>query len=94
MMDERKPAQFSKPMSDIAILGINLGIFVVYTLLCFAVDSRDGGVTAFFVSLFHGAVSTITALVTKRWAWFLGAILIVVIGFGTCVNSFHMGSMN
>jgi tryptophan-rich sensory protein len=94
MMDEQKPTQSSKPMSDIAILGINLGIFVVYTLLCFAGDSRDGGVVAFFVSLFHGTVSTITALVTKRWAWFLGAILIIVIGFGTCVNSFHMGSMN
>jgi len=81
-------------MPDILILGINLGVFLLYTLLCFAADSRDGGGVSFFISLFHGAVSTITALVTRRWAWFLGAILVVLIGFGTCVNNFHMGSMN
>ena len=93
-MEQQKVNQPGKPMSDILILGINLGIFLIYTLLCFAADSRDGGVVAFFISLFHGLISTITALVTRRWAWFLGAILVVVIGFGTCVNNFHMGSMN
>ncbi|CAM3945120.1 hypothetical protein MUGA111182_18720 [Mucilaginibacter galii] len=89
-----EPIQPKKQLSDIAILGINLGVFILYTLMCLAVEPQEGGVVAFFISLFHGLVSTVTALVTKRWAWFLGAVLVVVIGFGTCVNNFHMGSMN
>jgi len=91
---EQKLNQPQEPMSDIKILGINLGIFLIYTLLCLAVERESGGVVAFFISLFHGAISTVVALVTRRWAWFLGAILVVVIGFGTCVNNFHVGSMN
>jgi hypothetical protein len=93
-MEQPKINQPQKPMSDITILGINLGVFLLYTLLCFAANNRDGGVVAFFFSLFHGLISTVTALVTRRWSWFLGAVLVVLIGFGTCVNSFHMGSMN
>jgi tryptophan-rich sensory protein len=93
-MEEKMAKQPGKRISDIAILGINLGIFIAYTLLCFAVDSSSAGGISFLIALFHGAVSTLTALVTRRWAWFLGAILVVLIGFGTCVNNFHMGRMN
>lgn len=90
-MEQLQP---KKELSDIAVLGINLGIFILYTLMCLVANDQEGGVLAFFISLFHGLVSTITALVTKRLAWFLGAILVVIIGFGTCVNNFHMGRMN
>jgi hypothetical protein len=90
MMTPDREIKQKKP-SDLAILGYNLGVFVVYTALCMAADN-EGGVLAFFISLLQLVICSVIALITGRWAWFLGGVICLVIGFGTCVNSFHLNT--
>jgi len=92
-MNEPLNENKAKPVSDVKIMGLNLLVFAIYTALCVAV-SGDGGVFAFFISIVHFLVCFIVAVSVRRWSWFLVGIVIVVIGFGTCVNNFHMGRMN
>lgn len=82
-----------KKISDLAILGFNLLVFGIYTAICLSGGNLDGGATAFFISIFQFVVCTIVSLVMRRWSWFLAGIITLVIGFGTCVNNFHMGHM-
>jgi hypothetical protein len=75
------------------VLGANLLIFAVYTVI--GVSSGDDGLLgAFFFSLFHFAICVILAIVFKKWVWLLSGLLILVIGFGTCVSNVHLGDMH
>jgi hypothetical protein len=78
------------------ILGVNLGIFAAYTLLSFLIGFRDGSgglYHAFFIvshviiSFFIGFIK-LTARDKNENAGvhILSAVLILIIGFGTCVG--------
>lgn len=78
--------------SDLAILGINMGIFAAYTILGL-ISGQDAIFGAFVVAIFHGIVAFIMALVKRRWIWALAGLLIPLIGFGTCLNNIKLGHM-
>lgn len=95
--EENKPPlkENEKPMESYKILGLNLLVFAVYTVGAITLNGNsDGAVAALMFAGFHFVVCTIVAIATKRVVWFLSGLLILIIGFGTCVSNFKMGSMN
>jgi len=82
--------QQNKKPGDLKILGINLGIFAVYSILCIYTGGGDGGIAAFMFAGFHAFICVILVIVQKRWIWVLAALLILVIGFATCVSNFKL----
>jgi len=76
--------------SSFKIVGINLLIFAVYTVICMAAGGKDGGVAAFAMAGFHAFIAVIIAIIMRRWVWFLSALLLLVIGFATCVSTFSL----
>lgn len=75
------------------VLGANLLIFAIYTVIGI-LSGGDGQLGAFFFSLFHFAVCVILAIVFRKWAWLLSALVILVIGLGTCVSNVNLGGMH
>lgn len=73
-----------KTESKWKVVGFNILGLLVYTLLCRLVD---GGIVidCALVGL-HVFVALILALVLKKWEWFFGAVLVLIIGFSTCVT--------
>jgi hypothetical protein len=78
------------------ILGVNLGIFAAYTFLSFLVGYKDGSgglIHAFFIAI-HVIISFLIGIIrliavrnnSDGGAYILSAVLILVIGFGTCMG--------
>ena len=70
------------------IIGINIGVLALYTIISKAID---GGliIDAFFIAVqFFGCV--IMGIAVRKWVWVLTAFLILLIGFSTCVNFLDM----
>lgn len=90
-MNEEKPLldKNNKQGKDprMKIVGYNLLVFVVYGLLLVAV-LRDGEAFVMFgfIFIFHFFFCIIAAIVQRKWAWVLSGVLIIIIGFSTCVN--------
>lgn len=78
-----------KQPSDLKILGLNLLIFAVYSLLC-VYSGGDGGIAAFMIAGVHTLICIILAIAQRRWIWVLAGLMILVIGFATCVSNFHL----
>ncbi|GGA88782.1 hypothetical protein [Mucilaginibacter rubeus] len=72
----------NKPQGGIKIVGINLAVFVGYTLLSLL---TDGDVVAGLLMVAQVIVCIILSLYFRKWSWFLGGLLVLVIGFSTCV---------
>jgi hypothetical protein len=78
------------------ILGVNLGIFAVYTLLSFLMGYKDasGGMYHAFFIVIHVILSFLIGIIrlitvknnSDGGAFILSAGLILIIGFGTCVG--------
>lgn len=89
MMEEEqlpKPNQFpdNKPPSGIKIVGLNLAIFVGYTLLSMLING--GLIFAGLLMICQVVVCSILSLYYRKWSWFLGGLLVLIIGFSTCVS--------
>lgn len=82
---EKKDQKGKDP--QMKIVGYNLLAFVIYGLLLVAV-LRDGEALVMFSFLFvfHFFFCIIAAVVQRKWAWVLSGVLIVIIGFSTCVS--------
>lgn len=91
MIDEPQSPQPlpSKQPSDLKILGLNLLVFAVYSVAS-VYSGSDGGFFAFMIAGVHAFICIILAIVQKRWIWVLAGLLILVIGFATCVSNFHL----
>lgn len=89
----QQPLPPKKRVPDLAILGYNLLAFALYTISVVASDN-DGGFYAFMLSIIQFVVCIIMAIAVRRWAWALAGLIVIIIGFGTCVNNFHMGGMH
>ena len=90
MIEDNNPK--SKSETRWKVIGINLGILFIYTLLCRFID---GGIIldAFFIAI-HFVVGVIAAIIVKKWEWALSAFLVLAIGFSTCVSFLSMGNMH
>jgi hypothetical protein len=87
-----KPAGDDKPAANYKILGGNLLVFALYTLTALSTGT-DGGVAALCLAGIQFIICTILAIAYKRSVWFLSAVLVLIIGFGTCVSTFTLGDM-
>lgn len=82
-----------KPSDKKKILKINLGILAFYTIFCIILGKEGGFIMDAFFIVAHVAicllVGIIQSIVSKgdtAKEWFLSAILVLLIGFGTCVG--------
>jgi hypothetical protein len=84
--------EVSKSTVNLRILGYNLLLFALYTFACMAADQSQGSVSALLIAFFQFVVCTLLAIVKRNAVWFLAGLLVLIIGFGTCMNNYHMGS--
>lgn len=76
------------------ILGINLAVFAFYTLSAIGISGGEGAFTALIIAGIHFVICIIMAIAARRAVWFLCGLLIIIIGFGTCVSNFSLGGMH
>jgi heme/copper-type cytochrome/quinol oxidase subunit 4 len=85
------------------ILGVNLSIFAVYTLLAHLMGIKDASgwvYHAFFIAI-HVVISFLIGIIrlltvkenSDGGAYILSAVLILVIGFGTCVGLIQLAEL-
>lgn len=72
--------------NDFRILGFNILAVVIY-MLASRVISEDGLILGAIVMVIHAFVALILSVVLKSWMWFLTSVMIVIVGFSTCVFS-------
>jgi hypothetical protein len=74
------------------IVGINLLVFAVYSLIIFTTVSTDQKLGALFVILIIIAIQFLICIVLgfvlKNNAWFLAGFLVLLVSFATCVGLF------
>ncbi len=77
----------NEPQSKVnyKILGYNLLAFVIYTIGLISMGGNSA-IIAFILACIHFVICIIQAIVEKKWIWLLSGLLILLIGFGTCVN--------
>jgi len=97
--EENKPLVARKPMSGMAIVGINLVVLALYTFTIkwnLAHHTIGDGIGYLIINGFllfcHVFICSAIALVTKSWRWLLSALLVLAIGFSTCtmIGTYHM----
>jgi len=91
MNEDRK--ETTGQTSGLKIVGLNLAVFAFYTVICLSTGA-DGGIFALCLAGFHAVICVIVAIVMQRWVWVLSALMLLVIGFATCVGTFSLGSMH
>ena len=84
MGEIEKPEEQTKANKSMAIVGINLAILAIYTIILKIVP--DGIVIDAMLIFLHLLTCIIMAIALKSWIWFLSSILVLVIGFSTCVS--------
>ncbi|SDD92341.1 hypothetical protein SAMN05216464_10352 [Mucilaginibacter pineti] len=80
MEEEKKPI----PNKNMRIVGINLAVLAGYTIIC-ALGSEQLLVLDMYLFGIHVVVCIFGAIIFRKWSWLLSAVLILVIGFSTCV---------
>lgn len=76
----------NNPFPGIGILGINLMILIIYTLLCKMANNLD---SLAFEAMFIGVqvfVCIGMAIAKRSGMWLLSGFLVLIIGFSTCVG--------
>lgn len=83
-------AEEIKPKSKMWIVGANLGVMLLYAMICYAQGS-SGLVAMWVIMIAHVAISFIVgigaAIMSKSsivLPWILSSILILLIGLSTC----------
>jgi hypothetical protein len=78
------------------IVGINIIIVLVYCVICRLIDSKQGWGGIMILMFFHILTCFITGFITaflpkykkQCGVWFLSALMVLVLGFSTCVAAF------
>ena len=86
--------QQDKSASGMKIVGINIGVLAIYTVLCSIGGDEGGFIFDAFLIFVHVVVCIIVALAKRNWMWFLSALLVLAIGFSTCVSFGSLGSIH
>lgn len=90
MLTEHEPGKpGEKPIANYKILGGNLLLFALYTLTALS-TGRDGGVASLAMAGIQFVICSSVAIASKRSVWFLSGVLVLIIGFGTCVSTFTL----
>jgi uncharacterized membrane protein len=85
--DEKQPTPTnSKPKVDMAIVAYNLLGLAAYTILFRLLASAGGMIFDMLVLAGHVLVCFVMSIVNKSWMWVLSGVLVLVIGFSTCVT--------
>jgi len=76
--------EVKKPISNGYIIGINIGILAVYTLIS---KATSGGmiIDALFI-VCHVLGCLVIGAAVRRWVWVLSALVVLLIGLSTCVE--------
>jgi hypothetical protein len=82
-VEPQKTGSEIKPNTGMTIVAYNLLALAVYTIAC---KFNEGGIILdAFLIFFHVIICIGMALGKKSWMWFLSAVLVLAIGFSTCV---------
>lgn len=82
--EENTPSE--KINLQMKIVGYNLLVLLGYGLLS-AISARNYGLIFYaFLIFIHFIFTICTALYKRSWVWFLAGVLVLVIGFSTCVG--------
>ena len=75
------------------IVGYNLLVLAAYTIIC-TITNKDGGAIfdMFFIGI-HFFIGIILAIVNKSWIWLLSALMVLIIGFSTCVGMLSISGL-
>jgi hypothetical protein len=76
----------SKPKVDMSIVGYNLLGLAAYTILFRLLASEGGIILDALVVAGHLLVCFVMSIAQKSWIWVLSGVLVLVIGFSTCVT--------
>lgn len=91
MMEDDQTTVFPnepRPNNGMRIVGINIGILAGYTIICALVP--DLIMLDMFLIGIHVVVCIICAIAYRKWSWLLSAVIILVIGFSTCVMTMKL----
>lgn len=80
------PEQPKRQNTGMKIVGYNILALIIYTLLCRLGSTDGGGILDAFLIAIHVFVCIIMAIGSRSWVWLLSGILVLVIGFSTCVG--------
>lgn len=74
----------NKNKFDARILGLNMLILAAYTIVS---KLTEGGIIldAFFI-IFHLFGCVVIGGVQRSWTWVLSGLLVLIIGFATCIE--------
>ncbi|WPU92167.1 hypothetical protein SNE25_22865 [Mucilaginibacter sabulilitoris] len=78
--------QQNKGAAGMKIVGINILVLVIYTSLLTIGTNGGGFIFDAFLILAHVIVCIVMAITKRSWIWLLSAILVLAIGFSTCVS--------
>lgn len=73
------------------IVGYNILALIIYTLLSRFAAADGGPIFDMFFIAIHVFVCIIMSIVARSWVWLLSGILVLVIGFSTCVGLGSIG---
>jgi hypothetical protein len=82
--EDNKPILQKKPINGMTIVGINLMVLAIYTLLIKLSGGIGGLIINAFILFLHVVLCLGMALDKKSWIWLLSALLVLAIGFSTC----------
>lgn len=85
------PEQPKSQNVNMKIVGYNILALIIYTVLCRLMGKEGGLILDAFIIVGHVFVSIIAAIINKSWAWLLSGLLVLVIGFSTCVGLGSIG---
>ena len=83
--EENDPANGIRPNGNLAIVGYNLLALVAYTVFCAIIKDAGPFLDAVLLAI-HVLVCLITGIATRKWAWALSALVVLLIGVSTCVG--------
>lgn len=85
--EEPQPGGNNKAMKRMRIVGINLFILLVYTLISAATRGNAAIIDAIFIAI-QVVTCLILAIALFDWIWVLSAFVVLLIGLSTCTQFF------
>lgn len=80
----------SKVPESMKIVGFNLLVLAFYTVACKLSNDVGGIIIDAFIIGIHVIVCIITAIARQSWIWLLSALVILIVGFSTCISFGNM----